>query len=135
MKFTVANHALVPANTAAAQWMSVREIGEPIQVHALIDSEVKFRSFVFMALTKVADAAGMTLDQMRAKLQVETGRFQWLKIHNVSGPVMSVKSMNVMSMDHDELKEFWEDANNIIYQMLPTFAPEAAEEIEKLLRS
>ena len=134
MKFSVANHALVPANTEAIAWMRDRQIGEPITLSALTDSEMKFRGFVFMTLNKAAEAAGVTIDEFRARLQIESGRAELIEVD--AGRVWAVKSMNVMTMSHVELKEFWDEAKVRIEAMLPTFAPtDKIDELQELLNS
>jgi len=135
LKFSVTNHAaLVPFDDAAVKYLSGCHVGEVLQItNPLDESEVKFRAFVFMTLTKVAAAHRITIDQLRAKLQIESGRYQIIKVNDRN--VVAVKSMNIQTMGHDELKEFWDDARGIIESMLVILGDEKAEEIEKLINS
>lgn len=133
MMFTFAHNALVPFDDAARKWMGDRHVvGERVQVAGLDERQQKFRSFVFMVFNKLAAAAGVTIDEMRARLQIETGRFQDLRLSD-GRMVLTVKSMNLLSMSDDDLRSLWKDAKPIIETMLVGFDATAAEEIRQLL--
>jgi hypothetical protein len=139
MRFTVTNNALLPADDAAVKYLGKYEMGEMLHVTAQTDAEQKFRSFVFMALTKVATAADMPHDELRARLLIECGHFQMVKIKDDDDGkeriVIAVKSMNLQSMAPDQLRDFWDEAKEIIeHDMLPKLRPEDQKEIEELLK-
>lgn len=131
MKFSVGKSALMPFDDKAIKFMAGRRVGEVLYITALDEDEQKYRSFVFMALAKTAEAAKLTLDELRDRLQIKIGRSPVYRIDGVN--IARVKSMNVGTMKHDDLKDFWEDARPLIEEMLPGFHPEDAEEIRQLL--
>jgi hypothetical protein len=131
MKFSVGKSALMPFDDKAIKFMAGRRVGEVLYVTALDENEQKYRSFVFMVLAKSAEAAKLTLDEFRDRLQIKAGRCPVYRVDGVN--IARVKSMNVGTMKHDDLKDFWDDAVPLIKEMLPSFHPEDAAEIDQLL--
>ena len=84
MKFTLAHNALVPFDDDARDWLGDRThiVGEVVQAAVLDQKENAFRGYVFVVLNKLATFAGTTIDEMRSRLLVETGRFVDVKLHD-----------------------------------------------------
>jgi hypothetical protein len=133
MKFSIGKNALMPDDSAAVDFMKAQTIGERLTIYALTDAERKFRSFVFMALTKIAKVAELDNDEMRAALMVDTGRAKMIKLPD-GHRVHAFKSMNAMSMSHEELTEFWKEAKEVIRRdIFPSLDDDDTKEIEELL--
>jgi len=133
MKFSVGKNALMPDDSAAVDFLKAQTIGERLTIFALTESEHKFRAFVFMALTKIAKVANLDNDEMRAALMIDTGRAKMIRLPD-GHRVHAFKSMNAMSMSHEQLKEFWEEAKATIKRdILPSLDDDDTKEIEELL--
>lgn len=135
MKFTLAHNALVPADEDAREWLGNGQhiVGETVQAAVLDQKEKAFRGYVFVVLTKLAKMANTSVDEIRTRLLVETGRFIDVKLYD-GRTALCVKSMNLLSMNDDEMRSFWNDAKARIELMLPDFAAEDADEISELLQ-
>jgi hypothetical protein len=135
MKFTLAHNALVPFDDDARDWLGDRThiVGEVCQVAVLDQKEKAFRGYVFVVLTKLAKFAGTTIDEMRARLMVETGRCVDVKLYD-GRTALCCKSMNLLSMNDDEMRSFWRDAKKHIELMLPRFTEQDANEIRELIQ-
>jgi hypothetical protein len=134
MKFTLAHNALVPFDDAAIKWLGdgTHQIGEVVQAALLDERENAYRAYVFMTINKIAKAAGVTIDEMRAQLQVVTGRYKEVRLPD-GRLALTVKSMNLLSMSDDEMRSFWKDAQPHIEALLPRFIDIDADEIRQLL--
>jgi len=133
MKFSIGKNALMPDDSVAVDFMKAQTIGERLTIYALTEAERKFRAFVFMALTKIAKVANLDNDEMRAALMIDTGRAKMIRLPD-GHRVHAFKSMNAMSMKHDDLAAFWEEAKAVIKRdIVPNLDDDDSKEIEELL--
>lgn len=130
--FTVIKNALVPANQDARELMAKLRVSETVDIELLHFQEDAFRRYVFLVIGRVAKALGVTPEDMRTRLLVETGRCRLVELKDKM--VVVVQSMHRRSFSDKDMRSFFADAKTIIIaDIMPTLTVKDRDEISEML--
>jgi hypothetical protein len=132
MMFFVVKNGLVPKDDTAREFMRKLQPSDTVDVALLKEQDAAYRRYVFAVINRVALAVGVSGEDMRARLLVETGRCRVVKLKDKA--VVVLQSMNRHSMDDAAMRSFFTDAKDtIITEIMPTLTPGDRDEISDML--
>lgn len=134
MKLSVIKGALIPGDDEARATLNKKfRIGDSFEVEVLNERWVKFNSKIHVILDDVAKTLGITMQQLRAEILIETGRAENLKLRDGTR-VWALPSMSRASMTQKELTTFWDDARLYIRnQVMPSLPGEQQARVSELI--
>lgn len=117
---------LAPYDQAARNFLLARRNAEPVEVEMLHSSDEIFRRKIFASIHDVAKALDKDPERLRAELLYKTGNFQ--NLGEIYGTLLiAINSMSRRHMSEQKLREFWDEALEIIEEELLPQVTDAAE--------
>jgi hypothetical protein len=109
---------LAPFDHAAIEWMHAVHTAEPVTLTPLDEDGSRFRGYVFACINELAQAMRTSPANLRAELLLETGRFTSMG-QMFGTTIVAINSMSRSHMSDAELRQFWNEASDLIrYKML-----------------
>ena len=137
-KFSVAKNALIPADDAARKVLAKHTIGDIVDADVLHGINQRFNNLMFAVISKLAEASGTSINTMKTRLLVWTGRYE--EVPATPGPtgygrkVLVVPSMSRAQMTASERESFWNDMREVVEKdFLPYINQRDAEEIRNMM--
>lgn len=114
MKLAIGKGVLFPHDDEARDFLAKHRPSDIVEIEMLSARSIKFNAWVFGVVDRLAKMLGVTFDEMRAELLVETGRASSLQLRTDGKWVTVLPSMSRASMTQRELSSFWDDAKQYI---------------------
>lgn len=133
--FSVARNALIPMDERARTLMGALKIGDRVLVNVHRPRWIEHHRLAFAVLNKIADAKGVSVDELLTWLKVATGRVDFVAMPN-GKKVACPKSISFASMDQGEFQRFWDEAFRLISEhILPGVDLKTFEEVREIVAS
>lgn len=117
---------LAPYDLAARDFLRGQRNSAPLEVEILHDRDMIFHRKIFASIHDVAKALGQDSERLRAELLYKTGNFR--NLGEIYGTLLiALNSMSRRHMTDQKLREFWDEALEIIVEELLPQVTDAAE--------
>jgi hypothetical protein len=133
-QFSVIKNGLLPHDDAARAMLAKMKIGSVVDVELQQPMNTKFNGKIFAAISKLAKLSDVPTETMKARLMVQTGRFDMVAL-NDKRKVLVAHSMSRNAMSQTQRELFWNDMRRVAREeILPSLHldPRDQEEIDAL---